>query len=58
VASGARPGPRAPFRPAEHTAPPSGLFLERVIYPGDPPLAPLAPAVAVHAAARRRPQAP
>ena len=24
--------------PAEWTAPPSGLFLERVLYPGDPPL--------------------
>jgi len=24
--------------PALHTAPPSGLFLERVLYPGDPPL--------------------
>lgn len=32
---------------AEWTAPPSGLFLERVIYPGDPPLPPLAPAVRV-----------
>ncbi len=53
VASGARPGPRAPFLPAEHTAPPSGLFLERVVYPGDPGLAPLAPAVAVHAHATR-----
>jgi tRNA pseudouridine38-40 synthase len=40
---------RAP-RPAEWTAPPSGLFLERVLYPGDPPLPPLAltpPIVAV-----------
>jgi len=35
--------------PAEWTAPPSGLFLERVLYPGDPPLAPLAPAVPVPA---------
>jgi tRNA pseudouridine38-40 synthase len=33
--------------PAEWTAPPSGLFLERVIYPGDPPLAPLVPAIPV-----------
>jgi tRNA pseudouridine38-40 synthase len=44
----ARPG-RAP-RPAEWTAPPSGLFLERVLYPGDPPLPPLGltpPVVAV-----------
>jgi tRNA pseudouridine38-40 synthase len=31
-------------RPAEWTAPPSGLFLERVLYPGDPPLGPLIPA--------------
>jgi len=37
-----------PQRPAEWTAPPSGLFLERVLYPGDPPLEPLtAPIVAV-----------
>jgi tRNA pseudouridine38-40 synthase len=35
--------------PAEWTAPPSGLFLERVLYPGDPPLPPLAPAVPVPA---------
>src|SRR2546428_5422218 len=33
--------------PAEWTAPPSGLFLERVLYPGDPPLGPLAPLVPV-----------
>ncbi len=33
--------------PAEWTAPPSGLFLERVLYPGDPPLGKLAPAVPV-----------
>jgi tRNA pseudouridine38-40 synthase len=37
----ARPGRRPP-QPAEWTAPPSGLFLERVLYPGDPPLPPLA----------------
>jgi tRNA pseudouridine38-40 synthase len=37
----------APFQPAERTAPPSGLFLERVLYPGDPPLGPLVPAVPV-----------
>ncbi len=42
------------FDPAAHTAPPSGLFLERAIYPGDAPLGPLAPAVPVAAA----PQAP
>jgi tRNA pseudouridine38-40 synthase len=29
-------------RPAQWTAPPSGLFLERVLYPGEPPLQPLA----------------
>ncbi|HVR30989.1 MAG TPA: tRNA pseudouridine(38-40) synthase TruA [Thermoanaerobaculia bacterium] len=28
-------------RPAQWTAPPSGLFLERVLYAGDPPLAPV-----------------
>jgi tRNA pseudouridine38-40 synthase len=33
--------------PAEWTAPPSGLFLERVLYKGDPPLGPLVPAVPV-----------
>jgi tRNA pseudouridine38-40 synthase len=33
--------------PAEWTAPPSGLFLERVLYQGDPPLGPVAPAVPV-----------
>jgi tRNA pseudouridine38-40 synthase len=34
--------PAATGGPAAWTAPPSGLFLERVIYGGDPPLAPLA----------------
>ena len=40
-----------PDRPtiAEWTVPASGLFLERVRYPGDPPLAALAPAVPVPA---------
>ena len=33
--------------PAEWTAPPSGLFLERVVYKGDPPLGPAVPAVPV-----------
>jgi tRNA pseudouridine38-40 synthase len=33
--------------PAEWTAPPSGLFLERVLYKGDPPLGPVVPAVPV-----------
>ncbi len=32
---------------AEWTAPPSGLFLERVLYPGDPPLPPIVPAIPV-----------
>jgi len=43
-------GAKAPggaLSPAQWTAPPSGLFLERVIYTGEPPLAPLAPAVPV-----------
>lgn len=35
--------------PAEWTAPPSGLFLERVFYPGDEPLGPVAPVVPVPA---------
>jgi tRNA pseudouridine38-40 synthase len=35
--------------PAQWTAPPSGLFLERVLYPGDPPLGALEPAVPVPA---------
>lgn len=43
----ARPPRPGGFLPAEHTAPPSGLFLERVLYPGDGPLPPMAPAVAV-----------
>jgi tRNA pseudouridine38-40 synthase len=33
--------------PAEWTAPPSGLFLEKVLYAGDPPLEAVAPVVAV-----------
>ena len=37
----ARPG--LVLQPAEWTAPPSGLFLERVLYAGDVELAPLAP---------------
>ena len=41
--------------PAKWTAPPSGLFLERVLYPGDPPLPAIAPAVPV---AREEAQAP
>lgn len=34
-------------RPAEWTAPASGLFLERVLYPGDPPLGPVVAAAPV-----------
>ena len=33
--------------PAEWTAPPSGLFLERVLYAGDLPLGPIVPAAPV-----------
>jgi tRNA pseudouridine38-40 synthase len=33
--------------PAEWTAPPSGLFLERVSYRGDPPIGPVEPVTAV-----------
>lgn len=33
--------------PAEWTAPPSGLFLERVLYPGETPLGPLVPLIPV-----------
>jgi tRNA pseudouridine38-40 synthase len=36
--------PRDSLLPARWTAPPSGLFLERVLYPGEPPLGPLRPA--------------
>lgn len=43
--------PRAADDPgvARWTAPPSGLFLERVAYPGEPPPGPLRPAVPVEA---------
>ncbi len=40
---------RSPW-PARLTAPASGLFLERVSYPGDPPLPPLRPAIEVRSA--------
>ncbi len=33
--------------PAEWTAPPSGLFLERVVYAGDPPVGAVVPAIPV-----------
>lgn len=48
--------------PAEWTAPPSGLFLERVLYAGDPPLPPVAPTIPVaeepssRVAPRRQPE--
>ncbi len=45
----ARPLPAERGAVAEWTVPASGLFLERVLYPGDPPLAALAPAVPVSA---------
>jgi tRNA pseudouridine38-40 synthase len=41
--------PKGKGLPAEWTAPPSGLFLERVLYAGDPPLGPLQPIVPVAA---------
>ncbi len=40
-------GEKPRFEPARFTAPPSGLFLERVLYPGDPPLPPLRPVLEV-----------
>jgi tRNA pseudouridine38-40 synthase len=39
--------PKSGDLPAAWTAPPSGLFLERVLYPGDPPLGPVEPAAPV-----------
>lgn len=38
---------QAGLNSAEWTAPPSGLFLERVLYPGDAPLGPLRPVTPV-----------
>lgn len=46
----ATPLPAGEPGPAQWTASPSGLFLERVLYPGEPPLPALAPAVPVPAA--------
>lgn len=43
-------GPPGRLATAAWTAPPSGLFLERVLYAGDPALAPVAAAVPVPAA--------
>ena len=37
------PAKAGEFLPAETTAPPSGLFLERVLYPGDAPLGAVRP---------------
>lgn len=45
--SGARARVENRFEPARHTAPPSGLFLERVLYPGDPPIPPPRPVIHV-----------
>jgi len=45
----ARPPASGKGLPAEWTAPPSGLFLERVLYPGDSPLGPLEAVVPVAA---------
>jgi len=39
--------PAPGVNPAAWTAPPSGLFLEAVLYPGSPPLPPLQPAVPI-----------
>jgi tRNA pseudouridine38-40 synthase len=41
------------FDPARHTAPPSGLFLEAVLYPNDAALPALRPAFPVRASGRR-----
>lgn len=46
-------GTAGAFDPARHTAPPSGLFLEAVLYPGDGPLPELRPAFPVRASRRR-----
>lgn len=43
-------GDDEPSPAAAWTAPPSGLFLERVLYPGEPPPPPIGPAVPVAAA--------
>lgn len=50
--------PEARNAVAESTAPPSGLFLERILYRGDPPLGPLAAPLAVAAEPVLRPLAP
>lgn len=45
----ARPPARGRSGPAQWTAPAAGLFLERVLYPGEPSLPPLAPVSSVPA---------
>jgi tRNA pseudouridine38-40 synthase len=42
-----RRSPPTERSPARFTAPPSGLFLERVLYPGEQPLEPLRPATPI-----------
>jgi hypothetical protein len=51
---------RSGFDPAASTAPPSGLFLERVLYPGDEAPGPLAPVTPIAAGppAEPAPRAP
>jgi tRNA pseudouridine38-40 synthase len=44
------PDDPAPLGVAAWTAPPSGLFLERAVYPGEPPIGALGPAVPLRAA--------
>jgi tRNA pseudouridine38-40 synthase len=46
---------RAEVQTAEWTAPPSGLFLERVLYRGDPPLPPPSPVTPLSSDASSRP---
>ncbi|HUF79460.1 MAG TPA: tRNA pseudouridine(38-40) synthase TruA [Thermoanaerobaculia bacterium] len=55
--SGPAAGPASGRNPAEWTAPPSGLFLERVLYRGDPPLGPPRPVTPVPLEPRPRPPA-
>lgn len=52
--SGVRAGSERGFEPARHTAPPSGLFLERVRYPGDAPIEAPRPVICVPEEAARR----
>ncbi|HXG65320.1 MAG TPA: tRNA pseudouridine(38-40) synthase TruA [Blastocatellia bacterium] len=50
IDSGRAGAPSIKFNVAAHTAPPSGLFLERVVYAGDDEPGPLAPAFPVRSA--------